>query len=113
MTDMLPDFPSFPLTAEVENLIDQLYMAKRELEATMGSAATGCDHVHPHFVLIARSEDSKRLFEQRLFAYFSHKYGFDTVKPLPYDIHPLTNASTFCFPNGVTISVIRLPEMEK
>lgn len=105
---MTPNFPSKPLPCEIDNLLEQLYQAKRELQGEI-PCGPGTDHSHPHFVLIARSEKAKTEFEERIMYYLGKKYGLELGALRAADVHPLTHASTFCFPEGVTISVILLP----
>lgn len=105
---MTPDFPSKCLAGEIETLLDALYEAKRELEVEIPCAVDKEAHAHPHFVLIARGGECRSEFENRIFSYLATKHGFDMNKRPTYDLHPLKRSSTFCFPNGVTVSVISL-----
>lgn len=104
MESILPDFPSHCQTAEIERLVDALYLAKRELDVALPYPNKEGSHCNPHFVLIARSALMRHELETRIFAYFAKKYGFE----YHHNTHPCKTSSTFCFPNGITITIIDL-----
>lgn len=111
---MMADLPTDATAAQIEALVEKLYQAKRELEMQPCGMepAQVSSHNNPHFVLIAKDESLRLLFENRLFQYFGKRYGVSLEEMLVHkphwDGHPHTHSSTFCFPNGVTITVINL-----